>query len=374
MPARKPQPDIDDRQKLRLLRQTDLFRVFKRATLQQLAARCRVRTLTPGAVLFREGQRGQAMYLIHSGAMLIVRGGREIATLTRGQYLGEMALIDARPRSAAARAPESTVLLEIQRKEFRRYVAHEPAATVALMHTLADRIRGQLDTLAADVRQLRFLAHDMRNCLSPLVLVEEFLQRLAQARGGDGAEAQAALTRLTGVSEHLLHMLDQSLSEARHLQHGPAHVPTDLVSLARDTIAELARHEALRDKRVALDCRVPTLVCPVNPLEIRRVLQNLLINAGYATPKDGRIAVAVGARNNAAHIAITDTGTGVAAAVAPQLLRAPVSTRHGGTGLGLLSAREIIEERHGGRLWFEPNPAGGTVFQFTLPGADRRHR
>lgn len=369
MPARNSQPDIDDRQKLRLLRQTDLFHAFKRATLQQLAARCRVRTLAPGALLFREGQRGQAMYLIHSGAMLIVRGGREIATLTRGQYLGEMALIDARPRSAAARAFGSTVLLEIQRREFRRYVAHEPAATVALLHTLADRIRGQLETLAADVRQLRFLAHDMRNCLSPLVQVEEFLQRLAQAHGRDGLDAQAALTQLTGVSERLLHMLDQGLSEVRHLKHDPARVPTDLVPLARDTIAELSRHEALRDKRVALECRVPTLLCPVNPLEIRRVLQNLLINAGYATPKDGRIAVAIGLNDNAARIAVTDTGPGVAPAVAPHLLRAPVSTRHGGTGLGLLSAREIVEERHGGRLWFEPNPAGGTVFQFTLPGA-----
>ncbi len=369
MPERTLKPEIDDRQKLRLLRQTDLFRAFKRATLQPLAARCRVRTLALGTLLFREGQRGQAMYLIHSGAMLIVRGGREIATLARGQYLGEMALIDARPRSAAARALDTTVLLELQRKEFRRYVTREPAATVALMHTLADRIRGQLETLATDVRQLRFLAHDMRNCLSPLLLVEEFLQRQAQARAADGPEAQAALAQLTGVSERLLHMLEQSLSEARRLKHDPARVPTDLVLLAHDTIAELARHEAVRDKRVALEGRVPALVCPVNPLEIRRVLQNLLINAGYATPRDGRIAVTIGRHGDAAHIAVTDTGTGVAPAVAPHLLRAPVSTRHGGIGLGLLSAREIVEERHGGRLWFEPNPAGGTVFQFTLPGA-----
>jgi two-component system sensor kinase FixL len=64
-------------------------------------------------------------------------------------------------------------------------------------------------------------------------------------------------------------------------------------------------------------------------------------------------------------ISVSDTGTGIASEVAPQLFQPFITTKRHGMGLGLSISRTIIEA-HGGRIWIEPNPAGGTIFRFTL--------
>jgi two-component system sensor kinase FixL len=63
---------------------------------------------------------------------------------------------------------------------------------------------------------------------------------------------------------------------------------------------------------------------------------------------------------------VADTGPGLAPEVAGRLFEPFVSTKPEGMGVGLAICRSIVEA-HGGRLWAEPNPGGGTVFRFTLP-------
>ena len=63
--------------------------------------------------------------------------------------------------------------------------------------------------------------------------------------------------------------------------------------------------------------------------------------------------------------AAPDTGTGVAPDILPQLFQPFVTTKANGMGVGLSISRTIIEA-HGGRLWAEPNPEGGTIFRLTL--------
>ena len=67
-------------------------------------------------------------------------------------------------------------------------------------------------------------------------------------------------------------------------------------------------------------------------------------------------------------IAVADTGPGLTPEVAGRLFEPFVSTKPAGMGVGLSICRTIVEA-HGGRLWAEPNPGGGTVFRFTLPTA-----
>jgi two-component system sensor kinase FixL len=67
-------------------------------------------------------------------------------------------------------------------------------------------------------------------------------------------------------------------------------------------------------------------------------------------------------------ISVSDTGPGLAPEVAERLFEPFVTTRTSGMGVGLSISRSIVEA-HGGRLWVEPNPGGGTIFRFTLQAA-----
>jgi two-component system sensor kinase FixL len=71
-------------------------------------------------------------------------------------------------------------------------------------------------------------------------------------------------------------------------------------------------------------------------------------------------------------VCIEDTGTGISETLAPQMFQPFITSKETGMGIGLSICRTIIEA-HGGRIWFESRPDGGTIFRFTLPKAEVDH-
>jgi signal transduction histidine kinase len=107
--------------------------------------------------------------------------------------------------------------------------------------------------------------------------------------------------------------------------------------------------------------------------QLQRVFLNLLGNAiKYTAPEvTPRVTVTGRAAGGDAQIAVADNGIGIDPANVEQAFemfaRIPGSAaEYQGTGLGLAISRRIVE-RHGGRLWAEPNPGGGSVFALRLP-------
>jgi two-component system sensor histidine kinase VicK len=105
---------------------------------------------------------------------------------------------------------------------------------------------------------------------------------------------------------------------------------------------------------------------------LEQVLDNLINNAIKFSPEGGSIQVSVKEERDALQLSVHDPGVGIS----PQLLEAifglfyqaedPVSRRTGGMGLGLYISKEIIS-RHGGRIWAESSPGGGSTFLVVLP-------
>jgi two-component system, LuxR family, sensor kinase FixL len=138
------------------------------------------------------------------------------------------------------------------------------------------------------------------------------------------------------------------------------------------------------ERGVVVSLRVAPGLPPVlaDRIQIEQVLFNLMRNALEAMD-DGEPAAGSGrdaprhrelvlsaelAGPGEVEIAVADTGPGLAPEVAGRLFEPFVSTKAKGMGVGLSICRSIVEA-HGGRLWAEPNPEGGSVFRFTLPAA-----
>jgi two-component system, LuxR family, sensor kinase FixL len=113
----------------------------------------------------------------------------------------------------------------------------------------------------------------------------------------------------------------------------------------------------------------------VDRVQVQQVVLNLLRNAMDAMKDSARRELRLttsAADDDMAMVSVADTGPGISPQIADRLFQPFVSTKgRQGMGVGLSISRGIIEA-HGGRLWAEPNPSGGTVFRFTLPRVTRR--
>jgi two-component system sensor kinase FixL len=113
----------------------------------------------------------------------------------------------------------------------------------------------------------------------------------------------------------------------------------------------------------------------VEKVQIQQVLLNLMRNAIEAMQDCERkeLLVTTSAPDNGkVTVGVADTGPGLAEEIADRLFQPFVTTKPAGMGVGLSISKRIVEA-HGGEMWAEPNPGGGTVFRFTLQQAEADH-
>jgi two-component system sensor kinase FixL len=118
----------------------------------------------------------------------------------------------------------------------------------------------------------------------------------------------------------------------------------------------------------AIDRRVDLVLA--DRVQIQQVVLNLMRNAVEAMENEPRRDLTVGARpveDDMVEVFVADSGHGIRPEIAAQLFQPFITSKSQGMGVGLSISRTIIEA-HGGRIWVEANPGGGSIFRFTLPG------
>jgi PAS domain S-box-containing protein len=227
----------------------------------------------------------------------------------------------------------------------------------------------------AEARELitQTLVHDLRSPVSSVLGAVDILADNFPVEQRDELMDQALRVARNGTTRVL--GLIETLMDIARLKSGKIELNLtwlDLHHLAANTVTEL--HSQASEAGISLQNEVPTELPKIRADngKIGRVLTNLLDNALKFTPDGGQVSISAEA-NPAGTIAVhvRDTGPGI-----PEDFREKIfdrfsqvpgqSGRRRGSGLGLTFCKLAVEA-HGGRIWVEPRPGGGSIFTLTLP-------
>jgi two-component system sensor kinase FixL len=211
------------------------------------------------------------------------------------------------------------------------------------------------------------LAHELNQPLSAIANYLKGVRRLLERQGGaqpgvisdavDKAAEQAL--RAGDIVRRLRDFVARGESERR------VESIAKLVEEASALALVGAKEQGVR-VRTHYDLDVDLVFA--DKVQVQQVLLNLMRNAIEAMAGSPRrdLILSTAAADGMALIAVADTGPGIDAEIAEQLFQPFVTSKPHGMGVGLSISRTIVEA-HGGRIWTEPNPGGGTIFRFTLP-------
>jgi len=257
-------------------------------------------------------------------------------------------------------------------------VGGQTNGTLIVLRDVTDR--RQSEQRAAQAEKLRALgqlasgvAHDFNNLLAA-VLGRAELARLEVERG------QIEPPRLLEALGQIEHAAEDGARTVRRIQEF-ARVRTDaevavidLGKLVKDTV-ELTRR-SWRDApsaaglQIAVELELESgLLVAAEPLELREVLTNLILNAVEAMPRGGKLRLVGRRAGEMVRVGVSDTGVGMSRAVSRRVFEPFYTTKvEGGTGLGLAVSYGIVRRR-GGHLSVSSVSNGGTTFTIELPFA-----
>jgi two-component system sensor kinase FixL len=232
-----------------------------------------------------------------------------------------------------------------------------------ILHDLSERTRleERLREQSALVRLGEMgavIAHEVRN---PLAAVRGAIQVVGGRLPADGRDAPV-IKEILARLDALNNLLDDLLLFARTPE--PRFAPVSLAQLVQLTVDLLADDPVFRDVRIELDGDSEPIMADAGLLKI--VFQNLLINAAQAMRGSGVIRTVVAAEARIQRVSVTDSGPGVPTEIREKLFTPFFTTKARGTGLGLSTAKRLVEI-HGGSIAVECPHGGGTVVTVDLP-------
>jgi PAS domain S-box-containing protein len=234
-----------------------------------------------------------------------------------------------------------------------------------ILHDLTERTRieAQLREQAALARlgeMAAVIAHEVKN---PLAGIRGAIQIIGGRLPKDSKDAlitQEIVSRIDALNV----LMKDLLLFARPPQPKPS--PVELQALVKTTADLLTADPALKGVRVEVEGSAPPVLADPDLLKI--VFVNLLVNGAHAMNGEGTLRVGIGSQGHAAEVAFRDSGPGIPEDVRARIFTPFFTTKSRGSGLGLPTAKRLIEAHHG-TINIECPASGGTTVTVQLPTA-----
>jgi two-component system sensor kinase FixL len=232
-----------------------------------------------------------------------------------------------------------------------------------ILHDLTTRVRleEQMREQAALARigeMAAVIAHEVKNPLAGVRGAIQIIGSRLAAGSMDAPMVQEIVARIDALDG----LIKDLLLFARPPTPRPA--PTDVVPLVEITADLLKQDPSLAAVQVVIQGSAPPVPADAEMLKI--VFHNLLLNSAHAMHGNGQIQVAVDTVDSQCRITFRDSGPGIPPEVREKVFTPFFTTKARGSGLGLPTAKRLIEA-HRGRISLECPPAGGTTVTVQLP-------
>ncbi len=379
------------------LRDVYFFRDLSDEEIRAIEERCKDDEFQPGEIIFRENAAAERFYIVLDGMVEVWKDYAAenpdlLAVHGKGHLFGEMALIDELPRSATVVAKTPTHVLYLFREEFDQIVRHNSAVAVSILRSLSAMVRKSNESFVEDLRrrnleleranaELReaqeeliraerlsnlgkfstMILHDIRN---PLAILKGYAEMI-----GVSADQPERVKKYSESAVREADRLNQLATELLDYSRGEIRLNMQVSSVGR-IFARMSDY--MRERFVArgmelhLDNQVSEPVV-VDEERLVRVLTNIADNARKAMTKGGTLEIRATREGDTVHLIAKDTGAGMP----PEVLRRVFepfysSSSQGGTGLGLVIVKSIIEA-HRGSLEIDSEVGAGTTVRIDLP-------
>jgi len=287
---------------------------------------------------------------------LLLSAGTGLALFFRGRLLAPIHAMN--DRMAAVERGDLTPFRTIPRDiEWRGLVE----GFNAMIHGIAEQQKSvqEIARMKTVIQLGRRVAHEVKNPLTPIRLSAEQIGHLLRAETRpEGPQIAQAVRFIIEETDHLQKVAHGFLDLARLDEIHPE--PFDLAAMVNEELSGLAPlNSAIRFAAQGADAPLPV---SADRLKIRQAIKNLLLNALEALgPRRGAITVAIESHDGRHRLTVSDTGPGFSPQQLASLLDSPVSTREGGSGLGLFITRRIAELHHGVLSLANGESGGGEV-------------
>lgn len=337
-----------------------------------------VRDFRVGDVIFSAGDPGDGFYVVESGQVRIAatvgrNEPRTLATIGPGDFFGEMAVVDAEPRSASAIAEAPTRTFFLTRDKLLNLLREKPRLALDIVREFSIRMRAlnqkyldeivQAERLAVIGRFAGTIVHDFKNPLTIIGLAAE----LACSEDTSPPMRHQAQNKITRQVERMTNMLQELIEFTKPSGQQPKLKSVDFARYMNPLADEIRQEIADRGVKLVLETPPPNVDVRIEPRRLSRLFYNLLNNAVDEMPEGGKIFLRFRVSKSELQVEVEDTGRGIAPEIAETLFK-PFAT-HGkehGTGLGLTICKKIVED-HGGQIWATSERGKGATFFFTLP-------